>query len=349
MSLPFNPASIKIDPIPYTVHDILRRIERKDIQLDPDFQRQFIWDKVRQSRLIESLLMGVPLPTFYLDATDANRMQVVDGLQRLSTLQAFCKKQELYLQDLEFLTELNGKRFDDLSAAEQRTIEDSKLTIIAVQPGTPRNVKFLIFRRINTGGINLNDQEIRHAIYEGPARDFLRELAESPEFLTATNNQVSPARMDDRECVLRFVAFRLNPYDVALDDATTFDDLLNQTMDDLNQSTATMRNQYAEDFHASMGKAHMIFEDLAFREVQEQLETGPFRKALCEVWSVLLCGYSLDTVQSQPIKEAIVKASTAAMTNDAAFLASIQPGASDRQSIVTRFGTVDKLLRQILG
>lgn len=394
MSTSFDPASIKTVPLSYTVFEILRRIERGDIELNPDFQRQFIWDEVRQSRLIESVLLGIPLPTFYLDKTSETRIQVVDGLQRLSTLHAFCKAKTLRLRGLEFLTELNGKTFDELSPQMQRTIEDTQPTQIAIEQGTPRNVKFMIFRRINTGGVNLNDQEIRHALFEGPARDFLHDLGQSEAFITATNDMVDSMRMEDRECVLRFLAFRLNPYDTVLqnDGPATFDELLNQTMDDLNNATPFMREHYAEDFRESMHKAHLIFEDLAFREVQEQQETGPFRKELFEVWSVLLCNYQLELIKSKPHRiktqgrsriqcslsvskritdprvisskqrerhyqiiqslpatfaQRIARAAIETTTNNAAFLVAIQ-GANDRQSIVTRFSTIDLLLHDIL-
>lgn len=352
MSLPFNPTTIHIGTPPLTIFEVLRKIERGHIDLNPDFQRKFVWPEKQQSRLIESILLKIPLPTFYLDATNEQRWQVVDGLQRLSTLKAFCKDQTLHLSGLEFLTEFNGKSFEQLPDAMQHTLEDTALTLITIQPGTPRHVKFIIFQRINTGGINLNNQEIRHAIFGGSARDFLRDLAESPEFLTATNGMVKSDRMEDRECVLRFLTFRLNPYDTVLPSETTmtFDDLLNQTMEDLNnpETTPIMREQYVVDFRASMRNAHEIFDDLAFREVQEQLEAGPFRKALFEVWSALLSKYPLEAVQPEPIKDAIIKASIGAMTNDAAFLAAIQPDANNRQSILTRFSTIDRLLHIIL-
>ena len=350
MSLPFDPALIDARPKQMTAQHVLQKIARGSIWLQPDFQRNIVWDDVRKSRLIESLLLKIPLPAFYLDAAQEDRWQVIDGLQRLSTLDAFVNQQSLTLQGLEYLVDLEGKKFGELSQLEQDRIEETELTLIMLYPQTPKKVKYTIFRRVNTGGLALTNQEIRYALYEGPVRNFLSDLAQSEEFLLATNGIVDSMRMEDRECVLRFLAFRLNPYDPALpsEASITFDDLLNQTMDDLNQSTPVMREQYAEDFRASMRKAHILFEDLAFREIQDQLETGPFRKALFEVWSTLLCAYSLEAVQPGLIKDAVVRASIAAMTNDAAFLAAIQPGANDRQSIVTRFSTVDKLLRQIL-
>jgi hypothetical protein len=347
MKIPFNPASIRIDRPPMSIYQMMDKINRKRITLDPDFQRNLVWDEVRKSRLIESILLRLPLPTFYVDAT-GDYWQVIDGLQRLTTLEAFINQQTLRLSGLEVLIELNGKVYNDLTDIQQETINDTPLTIISIEPGTPRDVKFMIFRRINTGGINLNDQEIRHAIYGNPARDFLRDLAESPEFLTATSRLVDSRRMEDRECVLRFMAFRLNPYDTVLElgsAAPTFGDLLNVTMNDLNNISAIAREQYAEEFRSSMRLAYELFGELAFREVQEQRETGPFRAALFEIWSVLLPQHDHIAAFLPQVRESIIAQSIATMTNNAAFLASIQPGSDDRQSILTRFGTINALLR----
>lgn len=351
MSLPFDPTLVDARPKQMTAQQVLQKIARGSIWLQPDFQRNIVWDEVRKSRLIESLLLKIPLPAFYLDAAQEDRWQVIDGLQRLSTLEAFVNQQSLRLKGLEYLLDLEGKNFSELSQIDQDRIEETELTLIMLHPQTPKKVKYTIFRRVNTGGMALTDQEIRYALYEGPARNFLRDLAQSEDFLVATNGMVDSMRMEDRECVLRFLAFHQNPYNIALqgDAVISFDDLLNQTMEDLNKPEITpiMRQQYADDFRASLRKAHALFDDLAFREVRDQHDTGPFRKALFEVWSVLLCGYTLEAVQREPVRDAIVKASIAAMTNDAAFLASIQPGANDRQSILTRFNTIDKLLRDM--
>jgi hypothetical protein len=337
-------------PRTMSVFEVLRKIERGSIDLSPDFQRNFVWDPVRQSRLVESVLLKIPLPVFYLDATTEERWQVVDGLQRLSSLRAFRETGALHLQGLQILPDLNGAGFHNLPRWQQQIFEDAQLHLITIEPGTPRDLKFQIFQRVNTGGVNLNDQEIRHAIFEGPARNLLRELAESQAFRLATNGLVESRRMEDRECVLRFLTFRLNPYDTIGSEPggwPGFDNLLNQTMDDLNQATPTMQAQYADSFQESMHKAQAVFGELAFREVRDQLETGPFRKELFEVWSVSLLRYSIEELQRAG--PALVKASIETMSNDSAFSAAIQPGANDRRSVITRFGTIEALLRQVIG
>ena len=204
---PFDPTTIKIDTKNITVDLIIRRIERKEIDLNPDFQRNSgIWDRTRQSRLIESLLLRIPIPVFYMAADSRDNWQVVDGLQRLDTLKSFVLDRQLKLQRLEYL-KFDECSYDDLTRPMQRRIEETQLYCHIIQPGTPPEVMFNVFNRINTGGKPLLPQEIRHALNPGMARDFINALAKEPAFLDATNKSVSPKRMADRECALRFVAF----------------------------------------------------------------------------------------------------------------------------------------------
>lgn len=169
-----------------------------------------IWQPKKQSLLIESILIRIPLPAFYIDASDDKRWIIIDGLQRLTTLYNFIieedDKKRLHLRDLEFL----GKQlrldapakerldtWDKLPRDLQRRIDETQVTLYLVQPGTPAKVKFNIFKRINTGGVPLSGQEIRNALNLGKSTDLLNELAQSEPFKVATDNSVSPMRMTD--------------------------------------------------------------------------------------------------------------------------------------------------------
>lgn len=350
---PFNPALIRVDTEQMPIYHVLRLIEKKRIVLDPEFQRNFIWDSTRQSRLIESILLRIPLPAFYLDATRDNTYLVVDGLQRLSTLDRFCNQQAFALSDLSYLKDLEGKRFDELPGTMQTTLtERTKLTVYTILPETQPQVKFLIFHRVNTGGMALTSQEIRHALYQGPATGLLKELAEGAAFLSATDRSVSARRMDDRECVLRFIAFHLYPYEqfgtrLSPGEPANLDGLLNRTMDELNQRSAAGLAQISDSFADSMHKAAALFGPYAFRKRFEREEKRqPINKPLFECWSVLLGAYQLDDLLKQ--RELITDAFLELMNGDITFVNAISYGTGSPGTVKYRFATIQRLLQRFL-
>ena len=167
---PFNPEHIKVRTVHRVVELITSRIAHGEIELAPDFQRMAgVWDDKRKSRLIESLLLRIPIPVFYVAADKDDRWSVVDGLQRTSTIYDFIED-KFSLRRLEYLTKLNGQTFSNLPRPMQRRIRETELIINVIEPGTPQEVMFNIFRRINTGGVTLNGQEIRNALHPGPIR-----------------------------------------------------------------------------------------------------------------------------------------------------------------------------------
>ncbi|MCG8352987.1 MAG: DUF262 domain-containing protein [Chloroflexales bacterium] len=340
---PFDPAKIKVDSTQMTVLQVMRKVALEEIVLQPEFQRNFVWNLTRQSRLIESILLRIPLPAFYLDATNDDRWLVVDGLQRLATLDSFYNRGELRLTNLEHLKDLEGKTFKDLPRNFQRLIEDhTRLTLYIILPETPNNVKFTIFRRVNTGGLVLTNQEIRHALYQGHATTFLAELAKLPEFLSATTGSINPLRMDDRECVLRFLAFRLTDYKRYQESG--LDGFLNKTMEHLNKAPKRDLIQLREDFRNAMRKAETIFGRYAFRKFTcRDDRRSQISKPLFEVWSVLLIPYQLDELERcrEALSEGFIK-----LMQQTAFERAISLGTGDVRSVVTRFSMVERLLEE---
>ena len=213
---PFDPKKIDIQVVQTTMDNLIKRMKYDEIDLNADFQRAAnLWKTEIKSRLIESLMIRLPIPAFYFDATIDEKWQVVDGLQRLTTIKRFVIDQDFRLKGLEFLKEdFEGKLYNDLDRNFTRRIDEAPVTLYLIKPGTPRNVKYSLFYRINTGGLNLNAQEIRHAlsqgINDGRASKFLAEVAETEFFKNFV--RASNKRMLDKELILRFVAFKLNDY-----------------------------------------------------------------------------------------------------------------------------------------
>ena len=154
--------------------------ERKRVILAPAFQRFEVWTRRQKCELIESILMGIPLPAIYLLETKDGKRQVVDGRQRISTIISFMKD-EFKLADLKILKDYNGKTFSTLPPLMQGIFEDYQLYCYIIQPPTPERVKYDIFDRVNRGGTRLNSQEMRNALYQGPATDLLKSISSSSE------------------------------------------------------------------------------------------------------------------------------------------------------------------------
>ena len=212
---PFDPQAVDIISQPMTISNLVDQLKYGDIVLDPDFQRYAnLWDDEKQSRLIESLIIKIPLPTFYFDDCGDDKYIVVDGLQRLYTLKRFMALEKedtdrLRLKGLEYLKEFEGRMFEELPPNIQRRIRTRNITAYVIRPGTPDKVRTSIFTRINTGGLKLEPAEIKNSVYRGQAANLLKELAHTEEFVRATRSKIPQNRMLDCEFVNRFLAFYL--------------------------------------------------------------------------------------------------------------------------------------------
>lgn len=346
---PFDPKKIDIDTKTPSLDLIIKRLRSNPpaIDLYPDFQRKGgIWSPAKESQLIESILMRLPLPAFYFDGSDENNWLVVDGLQRLTTLKKFIIDESFTLAHLEFLTQLEGKKFSDLPIEFQRRIEETQIVVYIIKPGTPEDVKFNIFKRINTGGEPLTPQEIRHALNQGiPAKE-IAALASIPAFRQATGN-INPDRMLDRDFVNRFVAFYLTPYQQYEPDLDTF---LNKGMRRLNDPYLS-RVKLEYDFTKSMQTAHAIFGRYAFRKQFKRNERRkPLSKALFEVWSVALAKLNDEERNTLiKMKSRVEKAFIQLMNEDQDFLVAISQATGDKKRVVKRYSAIENLIQQILN
>lgn len=238
-SEPFDPEKIEIQTRGLTIDALLKRIRARTIDLGLDFEgRDDIWTGTRRSRLIESLLLKIPLPAVYAAEDSAENWAVVDGGQRLIAIAQFVDpdaigRPALGLSGLEYLgADFDGATFDRLPARLQRRLKETELEVHVIRHGTPEAVKFNIAARVNGGGMPLSAQESRHALIPGRAREILSDWSHLPEFRQATADSLRKARMADRELVLRFVAFRLTPAESY--EASDFDRFLGDAMLALN-------------------------------------------------------------------------------------------------------------------
>ena len=244
----------------FTVYEVLRRIRQGQYVMDPDFQRDFIWDDSKQSKLIESVLMRIPLPVFYLAEDEEGRMIVVDGLQRLSTFRRFVDGElRLRLKDQE---ELNGKRFDDVAPRLQNRIEDCNLTLYIIDSKAPERARLDIFERVNSG-VPLTRQQMRNSLYMGPATRFLKEEATTKLFLDATGESLRTTTMRDREFVNRFCGFQLFPLKEYRGE---MDEFLAKTLTRMNKMEESELSELASQFRTGLTNNLKVFGRHAFRK-----------------------------------------------------------------------------------
>ncbi len=350
---PFDPELIRVETRPMTIDLLLQRIKYEELNLAPDFQRKGgIWNARTKSRLIESILIRIPLPAFYMDATDEDQWIVIDGLQRLTTLKMFVNDESLKLCELEFLIQLNDKTFNELPRNLQRRIIETQVTVYLIEKGTPSEVKFNIFKRINTGGLPLSLQEIRHALNQGKSTKFLEKLAGLTEFRKATDGSVDSKRMADREFILRFLAFVVYPYSEYK--ATEFDSFLSDVMAEINGMSEQELNNLEQKFSQAMIAAYEIFGNDAFRKRdRSNASRKPVNKALFESWSVNFSKLDHEQIQILIERKEQLKDGFIRLMNDREieprFDSAISQGTGDTRKVKRRFSAIEQLIQEVLA
>ncbi|AXX28288.1 DUF262 domain-containing protein [Actinosynnema pretiosum subsp. pretiosum] len=357
ITVPFDPERIDVVTRNPTVALLLSRVKRGQLDLAPDFQRYAgIWNDVNQSKLIESLLLRIPLPTFYaaegVDGDD-DYWSVVDGIQRLTAISRFMipdavALEPLRLKGLGYLGQLNGLRFDELPNRLKTRLEETEVVLHLIRKTTPEEVKFNIFARINTGGMPLSAQELRHALIPGRGRELLAQLAEAPSFLNATSRSVGTSRMADREMVLRFIAFYLSdPSEYRSQD---FDGFLRDAMRVVNGLPESRVEQVRDAFSAAMVAARSIFDKHAFRKQKSGTDwRHPINKALFETVAVNLATRSPEQVEELVRRRAEVNQAMIELMADPDFDRAVSVSTGDVAKVRLRFARVDDVLSEFEG
>lgn len=347
---PFDPSKIRMNSQQLSLDILVNRMRDKRISI-PSYQRaEGIWNDVKKSRLIESILIRIPLPAFYIDARNDDNWRIIDGLQRLTTMRQFIIDKSLKLNSLEFL-ELNGLGYDDLPRSLQRRIEETPVTIYFVQEGTPNAVTYNIFKRINTGGEALSAQEIRNALHDaGPVVPFLDQLAKSPDFLLATGGSVKPLRRADQEVVLRFLAFALSPD--RRPPNNDIDQFMNDAMDQINRMSSEERQRLQQRFLRVMQAAHAILGEYAFRKIMPSGRRGQVSRALFDAWALNLDALSDAQIsrlsQKRPSSRLLARF-RALINDDVDFNRAITASTGDPARVQYRYEAIKHIIQETLG
>lgn len=301
---PYDVSKIDIINQPFEVESLYRMHKRdpKELELSPDYQRNFVWKSRQKSKLIESILIRIPLPTFYLDTRNEDQWVVIDGLQRLTTIFTYMDD-DFKLINLQYLKHLNGKKWSKLDRKYQRKIEKFSLLCNLVRPNTPSKIASNIFQRINTLGTKLEVQEIRNAMHRGPSTTLLGDLAESKEFIsiiTKKKIKTLSRRMEDHAIILRYLAFKITDYTKYK--KNDMNEFLEDTMEAINTMSDLEIKSLKNTFIDCMIKAKVLFDENHFlKPSKKEKNTNPISKSLFESICYTLDKYRLDEIEKNQV------------------------------------------------
>ncbi len=343
-------AKVRVEKAQFSAVHLRRLIEvRKELILNPDFQRNNVWKHRQECELIESILMGIPLPIIYLFELPDGRKQVVDGRQRITAILKFLNN-DLELRDLKMLPELNWKRFVELDSQMQGVFEDYQLQFYIIQPPTPERVKYDIFDRVNRGGTKLNNQEMRNALYGGKATALINGIAKADYFKKAVDG-VSAKHMKDRYLVLRAIAFylwRKFPDKIEAQNGRPID--YKSDIDDFLAKMMMFLNSNADDeiFHLcqeamerSMKSCRKILGQDAFRFPPKDVRRRPINMPLFEMLMYLFA--NPEVAQRPKRAKQLVKQYKA--TND--YLTRFGGAVDATPNVIARYEDAEALLNEI--
>lgn len=261
---PFS-GEVPIDKLDRSLVDLKRLHDEGDLVVDPEWQRNYVWTSGQASKLIESFLLNIPVPEIYLARTRDNRYEVVDGLQRLTSVFRFLDN-GFALTGLGIRVELNGKRFRHLEAAVQKKLKNSALRSLELRSDTNADLHFVVFERLNTGGTRLNEMEIRNCLYRGALNELVKDLAANEDFIKCVSEKTLSKRMKDRTFVLRFLAFHERTHRKCKAGIKKF---LNDFLDTYRNPSEPKLQEYRDVFKKCMKASLTVFGCDGFRLKRE--------------------------------------------------------------------------------
>lgn len=336
---------------------LYQKWKRGRLILQPDFQRHFVWDKKKASRLIESVLLKVPLPVVYLAEEEDSKEYVIDGQQRLTSFFSFFddkfppENTSFKLTGMNVFKELNGKKFKDLNEALQDKIQYYELRTITINKESQPELKFEIFERLNTGAIPLNDMEIRNCVYRGRYNQFLHELAEDTDFRYLMGLDKPHPRMKDVELVLRFASFYHATY---LKYQFPMRGFFNRDMEKFQNISKEDAADLKKAFKNSVMILKSLFGQNAFRRYHRGTEGNPngmwesrqFNASLYDVWMNIFSNKDKNRVFAclDALKEGLLDL----MSNNDEFIDAIMVSTSSHEKVRKRFDLARNVVEGIL-
>jgi len=335
---PYDPAfeDIDIKEDRMSVFQYVMEYKREQLIIDPDFQRNLVWGEKQKSQFIESIILNFPLPPFYLNENKKGKLTIIDGLQRTTTLFQFLNG-DFALSELEALPKLNGETFFGLEPEFQTKIERKNISLYILKPSTPLVVIYDLFKRINTGGTQLNRQEIRNCIFIGKATKLLKDLAQKEYFKEAIDYGVSPKRMKDREVVLRYISFKIQTIQNYSGNMSNF---LEDAMRKINNLEDSELEKITNDFERVMKYTFSFFGKDNFRLPTNQTR-GTINIAVFESISIFFSNKSDEYLITNKLK---IKDNYLRLLNNTEYIESVKSATSSKSHVKDRFEIVENIL-----
>jgi hypothetical protein len=322
-------------PYDYSVDQLVSHVEKgKILLIEVPYQREYVWDDSKASRLVESLLLNVPIPVCYFAENEDGSWEVIDGLQRVHSIARYLKG-NFILRGLSILTELNGKRFGELPGRDQRRIESRTLRFVIITEESHPDIKFDVFERLNTGAVKLTAQELRNCIYRGAFNDGLHDLAEDVAFRHAIGRP-RDARMRDEEMVLRFFALHASIPNYRPPIAQ----LLNEHMRANRSRSPSAADQRL--FKGTMKSIADVFGGTAFRMTRDDKVTTNVNRALFDAVAISI---SFANRSQLPRKAGEVREGHAKLVNDPYFVPLVGRATADRSRMLGRIRMYTDMLK----
>lgn len=232
----------------------------------PEWQRAYVWNRIRASRLIESLLLDIPIPAIYLAKKPDGYYDVVDGVQRVTTIQRFLNN-EFALSEVARLTTLSGKRYNQLPEVIQNKIKENTIQILELSPHVTKKDLVHVFKRLNTGGVPLNDMEVRNCVWRGPMLELVEKLAVRDEFVKTigVKRKDFSKRMEDKSFVLRFLAFHRFSWTFTGKDGGSIKALIDHFCETYYDAQSYNIREWEQKFITAINGAATVFGEHAFR------------------------------------------------------------------------------------
>lgn len=247
-------------PYDFIIRSLKDQVDDETLILADDFQRRRVWDDTKASRLIESLLINVPIPVCYFAELEDGSYSVIDGQQRLTAIYRYLTD-EFKLRSLRIRSDLNKKKFSQLGISDRRSIQSRSIRCILIQKESHPEIRFDVFDRLNSNSVKLNRQELRNSLYKGELNKLIKELSENEIFKKLRRSQNVDKRMNDCEMILRFFAFYFDRVNYQGNLAKFLDNYLQAG---IKMSSEVIRN-HREIFLKTINDVDCVFGENSFR------------------------------------------------------------------------------------